>query len=147
MESAPKTVNSSAVGALPPLPAENVTSLKNALQIGKVEVTPLGIVATRLDLVRSLDPADWRRKVGVARPSAQAQEHLRDRYLRALEPRFVREQASTPDRSTIATSQGQGINLFPLAVDSEWSIVGQDFTALKPGESLETLIASEPGAA
>jgi hypothetical protein len=34
-----------------------------------------------------------------------------------------------------------------LAVDSEWSIVGQKFTVLEPGKSVETLIASEPGAA
>ena len=145
VESVPKIVNSSPAGVLPPLPAENVASLRNPIRIGGVEVTPLEIVVTRLDLVRSIDPADWRRE-----KSASLVIRLKLKNISAndtfapLEPHFVREQALTPDRSTIATSSGQGINLFPLAVDSEWSIVGQDFTVLQPGESVETLIASEP---
>ena len=141
----PKNVNSSPAGVLPPLPAENVASLRNAIRIGGVEVTPLDIVVTRLDLVRSIDPADWRREKSASLVLRLKLTNVSNAHSFApLEPRFVREQASTPDRSTIATSQGQGINLFPLAVDSEWSIVGQDFTVLDPGESVETLIASEP---
>ena len=70
-----------------------------------------------------------------------------DHEFAPLERRFVREQTAAVDRSTIVTSQGRAINLFPLAVDSEWLIEGQVFTMLKPGETVETLIASEPGVA
>ena len=36
--------------------------------------------------------------------------------------------------------------MFPLAVESEWSIVGQEFRELKPGESYETVVVSAPDA-
>ena len=48
------------------------------------------------------------------------------------------------DRSFIATPDGGRIGLYPLAVESEWMILGQEFSVLKPGESVETLVASEP---
>ena len=60
VESVPKIATSSPVGVLPPLPAENVASLGNKIQIGELEVTPLGIALTPLSLVRSIDPSDWR---------------------------------------------------------------------------------------
>jgi hypothetical protein len=146
-ESVPKVVNSSPVGVLPPLAAENVASLGNVIRIGGVEVTPMGIEVSRLDLVRSIDSADWRReKLASLVLRLRLKNISKNDTFAPLELRFVREQASTLDRSMIATSPGQAINLFPLAVDSEWSIVGQEFTVLEPGESVETLIASEPGA-
>jgi hypothetical protein len=36
--------------------------------------------------------------------------------------------------------------MFPLAIVSEWSIVGQEFRELRPGESYETLVVSAPDA-
>jgi hypothetical protein len=148
VESVPKIVNSSPAATLPPLPAENVANLRNTIRLGGVEFTPLEVVVTRLDLVRSIDPAAWRREKSASLVLRLKLKNVTNNdQFAPLEPRFVREQPATPDRSTIATSQGQGINLFPLAVDSEWSIVGQDFTVLEPGESMETLVASEPGVA
>jgi hypothetical protein len=147
-ESVPKVVNSSPVGVLPPLAAENVASLGKVIRIGGVEVTPLGIEVTRLELVRSIEPAKWRREKLASLVLRLSLKNIsKSDTFAPLELRFVREQASTLDRSMIATSPGQAINLFPLAVDSEWSIDGQEFTVLEPGESVETLIASEPGAA
>ena len=37
--------------------------------------------------------------------------------------------------------------MFPLALDSEWSIVGQEFSTLEPGDTEETFVAAEPGSA
>ena len=147
-ESVPKVVNSSPVGVLPPLAAENVASMGKVIRIGGVEVTPVGIEVTRLELVRSIEPAKWRReKLASLVLRLRLKNISKNDTFAPLELRFVREQASTLDRSMIATSPGQAINLFPLAVDSEWLIVGQKFTVLEPGKSVETLIASEPGAA
>jgi hypothetical protein len=147
-ESVPKVVNSSPVGVLPPLAAENVASLGKMIRIGGVEVTPMGIKVTRLDLVRSIEPIRRRReKLASLVLRLRLKNISKNDTFAPLELRFVREQASTLDRSMIATSPGQAINLFPLAVDSEWLIVGQKFTLLEPGKSMETLIASEPGAA
>ena len=36
--------------------------------------------------------------------------------------------------------------MFALAVESEWSIVGQVFRELKPGEAFETLVVTVPNA-
>ena len=147
-EPVPKVVNSSPVGVLPPLAAENVASLGKMIRIGGVEVTPMGIKVTRLDLVRSIEPIRRRReKLASLVLRLRLKNISKNDTFAPLELRFVREQASTLDRSMIATSPGQAINLFPLAVDSEWLIVGQKFTVLEPGKSVETLIASEPGAA
>ena len=34
--------------------------------------------------------------------------------------------------------------MFRLAIESEWSIEGQVFPSLKPGETAETILVSEP---
>ena len=148
LESVPKIVDSSPVGVLPPLPAENVASLGNTIRLGELEVTPLDIVATPLDLVRSIEPADWRREESPALVLRLKLKNISaDHAFAPLERRFCASRRAAVDRSSIVTSQGKSINLFPLAVDSEWSIVGQEFPSLEPGESVETFIASEPGAA
>lgn len=145
-EPVPRIVSSAPIGALPPLPAENLASLGQAVQIGHLEVTPLAIKARPVVLVRSIDSNDWRREES---PSLVVQLRLKnvssDQEFAPLERRFVREQTAALDRSAIVTSQGKAINLFPLAMESEWSIEGQAFTVLKPGETMETVIASEPG--
>ena len=59
---------------------------------------------------------------------------VRERELRSFDP-------------YIETSEGRSIRLFPLALDSEWSLLGQGFPVLKPGGSAQTFIAAEPGSA
>jgi hypothetical protein len=58
----------------------------------------------------------------------------------------VREREFRTFDPYIANSSGPSIRLFPLALNSEWSILGQKFPILRPGETVETFIASEPGA-
>jgi hypothetical protein len=63
-----------------------------------------------------------------------------------LELAYIREQSSPLDRCLITTQGSATIGAYPLDVFSEWSIVGQEARALERGETLETIIASEPGA-
>ena len=126
----------------------NVARLGETARIGDLEVTPLEVVVTQLELARSIEPFKSRREDSesvVLRLRLTNVSH--DQSFAPLERAFVREQSSPLDRSSIETKEGTIIGLFPLAVDSEWSIAGQEFTVLKPGESTETLIASEHGAA
>ncbi len=147
-EMSPKMTNSSPVGALPPLPAENVVTLGATICLGDLEATPIDIVSARLSLARAIEPSSRRREVEPALVLRIKFKNVSSHQAFApLEPRFLREQTAAPDRSSIATPQGVGINLFPLAVDSEWTIVGQAFPTLQPGETMETIIASEPNAA
>ncbi len=148
VESVPKIASASPVGVLPPLPEENVAGVGNKIQIGELEVTPLGIALTPLSLVRSIDPSDGKREESASLVLRLKLTNISSAHEFApLERRFIREQTAAVDRSTIVASQGRAIDLFPLAVDSEWLIEGQVFTTLKPGETVETLIASEPGVA
>ena len=99
-------------------------------------------------LVRSIDANDSRREKSASLVLRLRLKNVsRDQEFAPLDPRFLREQGAALDRSTIVRASGNGINLFPLAVDSEWSIEGQSFNVLKPGETVETVIASEPGVA
>ncbi|HMB08595.1 MAG TPA: hypothetical protein VKP69_33295, partial [Isosphaeraceae bacterium] len=57
---------------------------------------------------------------------------------------FLRENERGQLDSFIETSDGLQIKMFPLAVASEWSIIGQEFRELKPGQSYETEVVSAP---
>lgn len=146
-ESQTKTVEFSAVTELAPLPAGHVTTLGKTIRIGDLEVTPLKVFVTRLRLARSVPPHNRRREAGTSVVLRLKLTNVsEDQSFAPLELAFVREQSSPMDRSSIETSGEKIISLFPLAIDSEWSIAGQDFPVLKPGTSAETIIASELGA-
>jgi hypothetical protein len=147
-ESPPKMVETRPLTELAPLPATNLARLGETVRIGDLEVTPIEVVVNRLDLIRSVEPHKWRREDSdsvILR--LRLTNASRDQSFAPLELAFVREQSSPLDRSSITTKEGKIIGLFPLAIDSEWSIEGQEFPVLKPGDSTETLIASELGAA
>ncbi len=61
-----------------------------------------------------------------------------------LDLAIVREPLSSLDQSFIELSRRRRIAMFRLAIESEWSIQDQVFPALKPGESVETILVSEP---
>jgi hypothetical protein len=129
---------------LPPVPAENQASLGQTVRIGDLEITPLAINSAKVELVGMVEPYDYRLedtdslflRLRVTNVSKENAFTPLDRIL-------IRDQASPLDRSLIITSGKAPIGLFPLAIDSEWLIQGQVFPLLKPGESAETLLASE----
>src|SRR5262249_24130056 len=69
-----------------------------------------------------------------------------DTIFAPLDEAFLRERAPEIRDSLIRTGPNQSIEMYPLAVESEWAIVDQEIRALKPGETLETLIVSAPDA-
>jgi hypothetical protein len=133
------------VGTIPPIPSENITTLGKSVRLGELEVTPLSIILMPLTLVRSIEPSTERRieessLVMKLKLSNLSKVHA----FTPLESAFLRDPISPRDRSYLETVTGGKIRPYPLALDSEWSILGQEFPELKPGESLETIIASEP---
>jgi hypothetical protein len=145
VEAVPKTISSVPSGALPPLPAENLAVLGQTIQIGDLEVTPLAVQLRSVVLVRSIDHNNSRREKAASLILRLKLKNVsKEHEFAPLERRFLREQTIAFDRSMIVTSPGKALDLFPLAVESEWSIKGQQFTTLKPGETMETVIASEP---
>ena len=131
---------------LPPIPPENLTTVGSPVRIGDLEVTPLSIVLAPVELLGTVDPADFKVEdihslILKLKITNLSQEH----EIMPLSRKLIRDPAvARLDRSFIETSPGGKIDLYPLAVESEWSILGQEFQTLKPGESVETLVASRP---
>jgi hypothetical protein len=132
--------------ALPPIPPENVTSVGQTIRVGDVEVTPLAAGLAPVELVGAIDPADYRvEAVHSLVLRFKLTNRSQDHAFKPLSRNLLRN-VGVPavDRSFVETPDGGKINLYPLAVESEWLILGQPFTVLKPGESVETLVASRP---
>jgi hypothetical protein len=130
---------------LPPIPEENVASIGQTVRIGDVEITPFAVALAPVELVRKIEPAEYRVEevpslVLKLRLTNLSKEHSFKPLARSL----IGDAASTLDRSFVATADEGKIALYPLAVESEWLITGQEFSVLKPGDSVATLVASEP---
>jgi len=130
----------------PPIPAENITTIDAPLRIGDLKMTPVSVALSRVELVGAIDPSKYREEDSESLVLKLRFTNLSKKQPFApLELAYLREQASRLDRCFITTSDGTTIGAFPLAVDSEWSIVGQECPVLEPGQSFEAIIASEPG--
>lgn len=131
----------------PPLPPQNLTTIGRSVQLGDLEVTPLGIEAGPVELVRTIDPDKSRRENGCLILRLRLTNRSKESTFAPADLNSVRDRELRYFDPYIATSSGPAIRLFPLALASEWSIRGQEFPSLGPGETAETFIASEPGAA
>jgi hypothetical protein len=131
----------------PPLPPENIATLNQSVQIGDLQVKPLSVEAGYVDLVRTIDSRSRRREKDCLILRLELKNLSKDHTIQPLDRNLVRERELRAFDPYIATSDGRDIRLFPLAMDSEWSIRGQDFPTLRPGQSARTFIASEPGSA
>jgi hypothetical protein len=130
---------------LPPIPIENVTYVGNSIRVGDVEVTPLAIQRAQVDLVHRIDSAEFHHEeVNSLVLRLRLRNVSKGDTFMPLARHLVREHVSALDRSFIVSREGNSIGPYPLAVESEWLIVGQEFPELQPGESAETLVASEP---
>jgi len=134
---------------LPPIPPANTTTLGKTIRIGELDVTPLEIDYRPVELIRSFDTDDYRRDYRREESSSlilklRLTNVSADHQFAPLDRSLIRDQSSPLDRTYIATSGAGKISLFPLAVDSEWSIPGQSFAVVKSGDTADTLIASEP---
>lgn len=147
-ESPPRLLDAQEDGSpsAPPLPVENLTTIGKSVQLGDLEVTPLGIEAGPVELVRTIDPGKSRRENGCLILRLRLTNRSRISNFAPADLNSVRDCELRDFDPYIATSSGPAIRLFPLALTSEWSIRGQEFPSLGPGETAETLIASEPGA-
>ncbi len=132
---------------LPPVPPENITTLNSPLRIGDLQVTPLSVTRSRVELVGSIDPSKYRAEESESLVMRLRFTNLSKSRFAPLELAYVREQSSLLDRCFISTPGGTTIGAFPLAVDSEWSIVGQECPVIEGGKTVETVIASESGIA
>jgi hypothetical protein len=125
-----------------------VVAIGQATRLNRLEVTPLEVVSGPVVLRRTI-------KGDQTRPGGDAALTLvlrlknvsTDSILVPLDEAFLREREGGVRDSFIETRGPYRIDMYPLAVISEWSLVGQEFRELGPGESYETRIMTAPGAA
>lgn len=134
-------------GPPPPLPPENIATPGQTIRLGDLEVTPLSIEAGPVELVHAIDADDRRYEPDCLMLRLRLTNRSKGQTFSPMDRILVRDRDLQSFDPYIATSGGPGLRLFPLAMDSEWSIVGQDFPVLRPGESAETSVAAEPGSA
>ena len=147
VDSSSRVVEPTPVQPALPIPLENSAKIGQTIQLGDVEATPLAVISTNVELVRSIEPNKRRYESECLVLRLRLRNVSKQHTFAPLDPNLVRERGLRPYDPYIATSEGSSIGLFPLALDSEWSIVGQDFTSLQPGESMETFVAAGPGSA
>jgi hypothetical protein len=134
----------------PPLAPDHITSLGKPLRLGSLELTPLGVRSQRVVLDRALLDGGRRNVRDGGAAALVLRLRLRnlssDAIFAPLDEAFIRERDHGSPESFIETGNDERIYIFPLAIQSEWSIRGQAFPVLKPGESAETMVVSSPEA-
>jgi hypothetical protein len=137
------------VGLPEPVISEHLLALKKPLQVGSLEVTPLEVRRERVALQRTsfsgkVDRRDGGKNALVLR--LKLRNTSKDEVFAPLDQAFLREQEKKLVDSFLETGAGERVYPFPLAVESEWSIIGQEFGELRPGETRVVTIVSAPEA-
>jgi hypothetical protein len=141
-----RTTAASPVSGVPqPLPVHNLVDLGKTMRLGDLELTPLSIVHRSVYLYR-LEGAtgEERESQDSLVLTLRLTNRSETRAFAPLDRSFIRDSGAAEDHSYIESSDGQHIPMFELAAESEWSIQDQDFPVLKPGETAETIVVSEP---
>jgi hypothetical protein len=127
------------------LPEDKLTSIGTGVRLGDLEVTPLGVAHGIVELLRLQGNLDDHREAGAALSlTVEIKNISRDHSFPPLESSLVRDQSPGDDQPCLELADGRRIALFRLAPESEWSIVGESFPTLKPGQSFETRLVTEP---
>jgi hypothetical protein len=128
-----------------PIAAAYHVGIGKTLAVGSLEFTPLSF--TLGTIWQEFLGVDGERTRADSPPSLILKVRLKNvsknDSFAPLDMAFLRESDSAKAESFLEVA-GSRIESYPLAVASERSIVGQTFPLLKPGESAETLLATEP---
>jgi hypothetical protein len=127
----------------PPLAADHLAGLGQAVRLGSLEATPLAIALGRVDLEGAFDESEHRDGGADAlRLKLRLKNISTDTIFVPLDEAFIRERVVGKPDSFIETAKGGPIAMYPLAVASEWSIRGQNFKELQPGEAFDAELVS-----
>jgi hypothetical protein len=131
------------VDSPPPIPPENRLELGRTLKIGSIEFTPIELVEKPVKLWREgIDGSNEERPGGDSAMALKirVQNVSSDLIFAPLDEAFVRDRDHALPDGYLENERGERIYLYPLAVQSEWSIEGEIFRDLKPGEFMESNI-------
>jgi hypothetical protein len=131
----------------PPIKPEHLTSLGKTIRAGELEITPLDVTTGPIVLKHLFGGRETKKEGADAlRLRLRLKNVSKDLVYAPLDEAFLREREAGVTDSYIELPDGRKVELHPLAVTSEWGIVGQEFQELKPGETLETQVVSEKDA-
>lgn len=124
-------------------------ALGATVRLGVLEVTPLKVTRGTVVLERSFTRHEFKDGGKNALKLALRIKNVsKDVALAPLDEAFVRDRlGADPDTYIVPTEPAPTIGMYPLAVHSEWSIDGQEFRELRPGDSMVTQVVSKAGAA
>lgn len=129
----------------PPLVLDHLTTLGKPVRLGSLEATPLEIVQGHVDLERDFNEVQYRDGgSGALKLRLLVKNLSTDSIFAPLDEVFIRERDTGMLDSFIQTDTKEQIGMYPLAVSSEWSIPGQEFRDLRPGDSFVAVIVSMP---
>jgi len=132
-----------------PILGEHFATMGQPLRVGDLEITPIDVKRQSVTLERSATYARADRKSGgkgalVLR--LKLKNLSKDSVFAPLDQAYLRERGKEIVDTFIESATDERIYPYPLAIESEWSIVDQKFDELKPGESRTVLIVSSPDA-
>lgn len=127
------------------IPVNRRIALGQELGLGQIEVTPLEVYVDRVDLRNETSEAGAYRNGGLNALilRLRVRNTSTEREIAPLEAGMVRV-ADGGLAESLILSDGDRIQMYPLPLTSEWSIDGQTFPAIRPGEEHEYLLVSEP---
>ena len=132
-----------------PLAGEHVAKIGQTIKVGSLEITPIDVKRQDVWLQRMNTYASPGRKEGGKRALVlrlKLRNTSTDAVFSPLDQAYLRERGKQVLDTFIQTANDERVYPFPLALDSEWSIVGQDLSELRPGESRVAAIVSAPEA-
>jgi hypothetical protein len=133
------------VPPIEPILGEHFARMGQPLQIGSLEITPLDVKRQDVKIQRPnvLSVSEVRemgKKALVLR--LKVKNTSTDSAFAPLDPAYLRERGDKVVDTFVTTASDERVYPFPLAVASEWSIVGQDLSELRPGEARTIAIAT-----
>jgi dethiobiotin synthetase len=137
--------HSKQVEAAATIPDDRITTLGKPLKVGSLEITPLNVNRTDVTLVRkSLAGKDETRRGGGGAQALRLRlkNTSNNTVFAPLDESFLRDRDDGRSESFVELDNGERVYLYPLPIQSEWSIVGQTFPDLRPGEVKESRVIS-----
>jgi hypothetical protein len=130
---------------IPPLPQRNLAALGIPIRLGELEFVGLAVVQRPVELIR-LDGStgEFRDSFDCLVLEARIANRSKSVSFSPLDPAFVRDPGTALDQCVLVTPGGGRLPMFPLAIESEWSIRDQFFPRLAPGEEAQTILVTEP---
>ena len=137
------------VKAAEPIPDDRIVGLGQTIRVDSLQIQPLTVERGNLTLQRINMAGKTERRDGGKRSiilRVRLQNLSSDEVFAPVDPAFVRVHEKDVILTFLETDNGRKVYPNSLAVDSEWSMVGESFADLRPGESREVIFATETNA-